>query len=537
MRVEQQSQNIIDVVKQSIGPEEKSGAVLSQYTTGAAGAAVEKSSVSDNAKSVNLKDATYAKPAAEDKQTVAEEIEASATLDAEERKNQMAVLSNTTSPEDYAKMQEDGFSLDDTTTNTIVTETDKIKAQLAKAGVDISFFGDDLDYEQMAAITGSEALARQLAQAMKEADLPCTEENVRGVMEVLSLAQTLQTPGDGAVKYMLDNGMEPTIGNLYKAEYSGSAAYQANPEAAVDMTMFSDQIDAIIARAGLSVDDTSKEACQWLLDNSVPLNEENLAYYMELKNLSLPVQAEALLGSAPRQETLLGQIKEILKEKGYGGLDVDFEYIRPELGAAYAAFVDRLRRELNPLGCSVLVALAPKTFAGQRGLLYEAHDYAALGRAANGVLLMTYEWGYTAGPPMAVAPLDKVRQVVDYALTEIPAEKLFLGVPVYGYDWPLPFREGVTRGGSVSPQEALALARRHGAEIRYDETAQAPWFRYTAAGGREHEVWFEDARSSYAKFRLAAEKGLQGVGLWNLMRPAPQTYLALHGGFEIEEVR
>ncbi|MBD9119044.1 MAG: LysM peptidoglycan-binding domain-containing protein [Clostridiales bacterium] len=248
-------------------------------------------------------------------------------------------------------------------------------------------------------------------------------------------------------------------------------------------------------------------------------------------------RAEALLGSVPRQETLLGQIKEILKEKGYGGLDVDFEYIRPELGAAYAAFVDRLRRELNPLGCSVLVALAPKTIAGQRGLLYEAHDYAALGRAANGVLLMTYEWGYTAGPPMAVAPLDKVRQVVDYALTEIPAEKLFLGVPVYGYDWPLPFREGVTRGESISPQEALALARRHGAEIRYDETAQAPWFRYTAVGGREHEVWFEDARSSYAKFRLAAEKGLQGVGLWNLMRPAPQTYLALHGGFEIEVMR
>ena len=248
-------------------------------------------------------------------------------------------------------------------------------------------------------------------------------------------------------------------------------------------------------------------------------------------------RAEALLKNNARQETLLGQIKEILKEKGYGGLDVDFEYIRPELGAAYAAFVDRLRRELNPLGCSVLVALAPKTSAGQRGLLYEAHDYAALGRAANGVLLMTYEWGYTAGPPMAVAPLDKVRQVVDYALTEIPAEKLFLGVPVYGYDWPLPFREGVTRGESVSPQEALALARRHGAEIRYDETAQAPWFRYTAVGGREHEVWFEDARSSYAKFRLAAEKGLQGVGLWNLMRPAPQTYLALHGGFEIEVMR
>ena len=135
---------------------------------------------------------------------------------------------------------------------------------------------------------------------------------------------------------------------------------------------------------------------------------------------------------------------------------------------------------------------------------------------------------------MAVAPLNKVRQVLDYALTEIAAEKLFLGVPVYGYDWPLPFREGLTRAESISPQEALALARRYGAEIRFDETAQAPWLRYTAPGGVEHEVWFEDARSSYAKFRLAAEKGLQGVGLWNLMRPAPQTYLVLHGGFDIE---
>lgn len=248
-------------------------------------------------------------------------------------------------------------------------------------------------------------------------------------------------------------------------------------------------------------------------------------------------RAEALLKSNAQQEMILGQIKEILKEKGYGGVDVDFEYLQPGLAGAYAVFVELLRRELNELGYTVQVALAPKTFAGQKGLLYESHDYGALGRAANGALLMTYEWGYTAGPPMAVAPLDKVRQVVDYALGEIEAGKLFLGVPVYGYDWPLPYRQGVTRGVSVSPRQALDLARRQGAEIQFDETAQAPWFRYTAADGREHEVWFEDARSSYAKFRLAAEKGLQGVGLWNLMRSAVQTYLVLNGGFGIEEVR
>ena len=80
---------------------------------------------------------------------------------------------------------------------------------------------------------------------------------------------------------------------------------------------------------------------------------------------------------------------------------------------------------------------------------------------------------------MAVAPLPNVRQVVEYALTEMPPEQIWLGVPTYGYDWPLPFVQGETRAQSISPQAALARARRYGAAIQYDETAQAPWFRYT----------------------------------------------------------
>ena len=245
-------------------------------------------------------------------------------------------------------------------------------------------------------------------------------------------------------------------------------------------------------------------------------------------------RAEALLQSGPQQEELLEQVKEILKEKGYGGLDVDFEYIRPELGAAYAAFVVMLRQELNSLGYSVLAALAPKTFAGQRGLLYEAHDYAALGQAANGVLLMTYEWGYTYGPPMAVAPLPNVRAVLDYAVTEIPPEKILLGVPNYGYDWPLPFVQGVTRAQSISNQRAIQLAIQYDIAIQYDETAQSPFFHYTDAGGTVHEVWFEDARSMSAKLRLIAEYGFQGGGFWNLMRPFSQTWLVLDALYDVD---
>ena len=138
---------------------------------------------------------------------------------------------------------------------------------------------------------------------------------------------------------------------------------------------------------------------------------------------------------------------------------------------------------------------------------------------------MTYEWGYTYGPPMAVAPLPNVRAVLDYAVTEMPPSKIFLGVPNYGYDWPLPFVQGTTRAQSISNQRAIELAVQYGAEIAYDETAQAPNFQYTDASGTVHQVWFEDARSMEAKLALIAEYGFKGAGFWNLMRPFSQTWL------------
>ncbi len=255
----------------------------------------------------------------------------------------------------------------------------------------------------------------------------------------------------------------------------------------------------------------------------------HLSTLTEAGNFSSDLAGQ-LLGDPERQAMLIQAVEGTMLAKGYRGLDVDFEYLPGPLALPYAAFIAALRRRLAPHGWPVTVAVAPKQSGDQPGLLYEGHDYAALGAAADYVLLMTYEWGYTYGPPMAVAPLPQVRQVLSYALSVIPAEKLFLGVPTYGYDWPLPFVQGTTQAASLSPQTALALARRCGAEIRYDETAQAPWFRYRE-GGVEHEVWFEDARSAQAKLDLAADNGLRGAGLWNLMRLFPQLYLLLNGGY------
>ncbi|WP_418725298.1 glycosyl hydrolase family 18 protein [Dysosmobacter sp.] len=235
------------------------------------------------------------------------------------------------------------------------------------------------------------------------------------------------------------------------------------------------------------------------------------------------------------QTQLISEVLQTLRRRGYAGLDVDFEYLPGTLAAAYAEFLARLRRLLHSQGFFLWAALAPKTSARQAGLLYEGHDYAAVGEAVDGVLLMTYEWGYTAGPPMAVAPLPNVRQVLDYAVTAISPSKILLGIPNYGYDWPLPFVRGETRAQSISNQRAIELAITHRIDIQYDETAQSPFFHYTGDSGAVHEVWFEDARSLAAKLELIAEYGLLGGGFWNLMRPFSQTWLTTASLYDIAD--
>lgn len=134
-------------------------------------------------------------------------------------------------------------------------------------------------------------------------------------------------------------------------------------------------------------------------------------------------------------------------------------------------------------------------------------------------VLHSYEWGYTYGPPMAVAPLGAVRRVVEFALTQLPAQKLLLGFPNYAYDWTLPFTAGTTRAQSIGNERAPLIAAQYGAQIEFDAAAQTPFFTYLDELGQPHEVWFEDARSARAKLDLLPEYGLLGLGYWNFMRP------------------
>ena len=224
-----------------------------------------------------------------------------------------------------------------------------------------------------------------------------------------------------------------------------------------------------------------------------------------------------LLESSVIQDTLLANILNVMREKGYQALDIDFEFIPAPYREAYVAFIQKTTKMLHNSGFEVSVAVPPKIADDQPGLLYEGIDYEGIGRAADTVFLMTYEWGYKYGPPMAVAPVPNVRRVLDYAVSVIPNDKIYMGIPNYAYDWPLPFERNVTEAETIGNVEAVRRAYQYRTEILYDETARAPYYYYTK-DGIQHVVWFEDVRSIREKYNLVAEYGFRGAGYWNLMR-------------------
>lgn len=267
--------------------------------------------------------------------------------------------------------------------------------------------------------------------------------------------------------------------------------------------------------------------------------EKNAAGLMVITNFSeegfSSQVAHTILSDSDLQDTLIADILDTMQNKGYRGLNVDFEYIMPDDRDNYTAFLQRVVDSLHP-DYLVSAALAPKVSGEQEGLLYTAHDYPAIGAIVDFVILMTYEWGWAGGPPQAIAPINRVREVLDYAVSVISPDKILMGIPNYGRDWPLPYVSGETLARTVTETEAVDLAATHQVAIQFDIESQSPYFRYVNDEGNTHEVWYEDARSIVAKFEAVKDYNLRGISYWVLNYPLRQGWVLQENNFQTKKI-
>ena len=241
----------------------------------------KKAAVVGSSNSVDMSDTIYARPQAKneagnsDDTDMAENLLNDMNQTSENRRNDMIVTASTTTSDDYKAAKDDGYDV-------IVTETDKIKAVLAKAGVDISIYGDDLSMEQLTDITGSQTEAAMLVNQMKAYDIPATDDNIKAGTDAIDRAKSLTNISNETKAYLVRNNMNPTVSNVYKATYSSSQVQDYRQK--TKMTEISDelfeelkpQLKQILEEAHIDSSDENLNQCRWLIDEDIAVTPDNV---------------------------------------------------------------------------------------------------------------------------------------------------------------------------------------------------------------------------------------------------------------------
>jgi spore germination protein len=216
-----------------------------------------------------------------------------------------------------------------------------------------------------------------------------------------------------------------------------------------------------------------------------------------------------MLHDPAARRTHIRELVDLAVTKGYDGIDIDYESLSGEDRDVYSTFLTKLGAALHAEGKLLTTAVHPKVSNAGYDERNLAQDYRAIGAAVDQVRVMTYDYSWDTSPPGPVAPARWVERVIAWTVTQIPPEKVILGIDLLGYDW------SGGRGVTVDHEQAQSLAKAHGVTIRRSPDG-SPSFVYRDSSGDRHEVWWEDARSAGAKLRLVSEYGLGGVFFWRL---------------------
>ena len=240
-----------------------------------------------------------------------------------------------------------------------------------------------------------------------------------------------------------------------------------------------------------------------------------------------------IITSKSKQELLINSVLDTMRVKGYYGINIDIQNILPEDRQLFIDFMENMSSQLRQEGYYVITTLTLTTFGTETDIPYLGPEYATLGQLTDSAMLLSYEWGHIRSPLPAL-PLADVRALLDYSITQIPAEKTNIGIPTIGYIWDLPFIPGRTVANVISHNSAVTLAKELGVTIQRDAASEAPY--YSFSNDTEFIVWFRDVKSISAILDIVVEYGLEGIGIWNIMQFPSGMLLMINEQFEIRKI-
>ncbi|MDR3589603.1 MAG: glycosyl hydrolase family 18 protein [Negativicutes bacterium] len=226
-----------------------------------------------------------------------------------------------------------------------------------------------------------------------------------------------------------------------------------------------------------------------------------------------PNATDVVLGDAGIRSKTVDNIVKVVKERNYDGVNIDFELLPQKHRDNLTAFMAELYPKMKAANKTVIISVFPQVDVTPD--VAGAYDYPSLAKNSDFLQIMLYDHHWSTSPPGPVAPVDWYEKNLKYAIDTVGANKVIAGISAYGYDWP----KGGGPAKDVTYVDAIVTAEQKGAQIEYDNTSQAPHFSYG-----DHEVWFENDKSTAAKLDILAKYDPAGVAIWRLGQEQPEIW-------------
>lgn len=222
---------------------------------------------------------------------------------------------------------------------------------------------------------------------------------------------------------------------------------------------------------------------------------------------------------------LVRNILSFMKSYGYQEVNINLEGVKYENKEKFTTFINIITEKLHNYNYKLGVTIPAKSENNRDSTWSGAYDYKLLGEIVDSVIIMAYDFHWPGGSPGPIAPIDWVKDVIDFAIIEIPLKKLYLAIGLYGYDWVLNYDKNA-RG--VIYNQIENILKKYSIQVEWDQDSQSPYFRYKDED-IEHEVWFENKASISRKIQLAEEYQLAGVACWRLGQEDPKIWQLFKG--------